>query len=443
MWTNKVIWSEGLFLQPQHFQQQDRHLEAWVEGRTGPLAAYHWGFVTLAVDEPQLALGRLALASARGILPDGTPFDFPATGAGPKPLEVPADAKDVLVLLALPIRRAGGQEADLDGESAAGLERYAVDEFGVGDSTASEHTALIQVGRLRLRLLLATEATDAYACIGVARITERRSDNQVVLDKSYIPPCLAVREDPTLASYARELHGLLHQRGEAMAAALGQPGRGGVAEIADFLFLQTVNRFEPLFAHFVQAPLLHPERLYAACLALAGDLAIFARESRRPVAFPNYRHDDLEGTFRPLLAELRRNLSITIERAATPIELQERRHNVRVAIVPDRDLFRSAGFVLAVNANVPPEVLRSRFPPQVKIGPAEKIRDLVNLQLAGIRLNAMAVAPRQIPYHAGFTYFELERGGELWAQLEKSSALAMHVAGDFPGLVLELWAIRG
>src|SRR5215475_9752532 len=430
MWTNKVIWSEGLFLQPQHFQQQDRHLEAWVEGRTGPLAAYHWGFVTLAIDEPQLTLGKLALASARGILPDGTPFDFPATGAGPKPLEVPVDAKDVLVLLALPVRRAGGQEADLDGESAAGLERYAVDEFGVGDSTASEQTALIQVGRLRLRLMLATEATDAYAAIGVARITERRSDNQ------------AVREEPALASYARELHGLLHQRGEAMAETLGQPGRGGVAEIADFLFLQAVNRFEPLFAHLVQAPLLHPERLYAACLALAGDLAIFARESRRPVAFPNYRHDDLEGTFRPLIAELRRNLSITIERAATPIELQERRHNVRVTIVPDRDLFRSAGFVLAVNANVPPEVLRSRFPPQVKIGPAEKIRDLVNLQLAGIRLNAMAVAPRQIPYHAGFTYFELERGGELWAQLEQSSALAMHVAGDFPGLVLELWAIR-
>jgi type VI secretion system protein ImpJ len=443
MWTNKVIWSEGMFLQPQHLQQQDRHLEAWIEARTGPLAPHHWGFVTLAIDEPQLALGKLGLAGARGTFPDGTPFDFPGTDGGPEALDIPADARDLLVLLALPARRAGGQEADLDGEAAAGLERYAVREFNVGDSTAPEHAALIQVGRLRLRLLLATEATDAYTCVGVARVTERRTDNLVVLDKSYIPPSLAVRENPALNSYARELHGLLHQRGEAVAATLGQPGRGGIAEIADFLFLQTVNRFEPLFAHLAEATLLHPERLYVACLALAGDLAIFARESRRSIDFPRYRHDDLEGTFRPLMAELRRNLSITMERAATPINLEQRRHNVRIAIVPDRELFRSAGFVLAVNANVPSEVLRSRFPPQVKIGPAEKIRDLVNLQLAGIRLNPLAVAPRQIPYHAGFTYFELERGGELWAQLEKSSALAMHVAGDFPGLVLELWAIRG
>ncbi len=443
MWTNKVIWSEGLFLQPQHLQQQDRHLEALIEARTGPLAAYHWGFVTLALDEPQLALGRLAIAAARGILPDGTPFDFPAADAAPAPLEIPLDAKDVLVLLALPVRRAGGQEADLDGDDATGLTRYAVSELDAGDSTAPEHGALIQVGRLRLRLILATAATDAYACIGVARVIERRADNQVMLDQAYIAPALAVREHPALAGYARELHGLLHQRGEALAASLGEPGRGGVAEIADFLFLQTVNRFEPLFAHLQEAALVHPERLYAACLALAGDLAIFARESRRPLAFPSYRHDDLEETFRPLVAELRRELSITIERAATPIELQERRHNIRVAIIPDRELLRSAGFVLAVNAQVPAEVLRSRFPLQVKIGPAEKIRDLVNLQLAGIRLTAMAVAPRQIPYHAGFTYFELERGGELWGQLEQSSALALHVAGDFPGLTLELWAIRG
>jgi type VI secretion system protein ImpJ len=101
-------------------------------------------------------------------------------------------------------------------------------------------------------------------------------------------------------------------------------------------------------------------------------------------------------------------------------------------------------FVLAVNAQIPSEALRLRFPAQVKIGPAERIRDLVNLQLPGVAVKAMPVAPRQIPYHAGFSYFELEtRGSELWRQLERSAGLAMHVSGDFPGLELEFWAIRG
>jgi len=55
----------------------------------------------------------------------------------------------------------------------------------------------------------------------------------------------------------------------------------------------------------------------------------------------------------------------------------------------------------------------------------------------------LPVAPRQIPFHAGCHYFELERGGDLWKQLERSGGMALHIGGEFPGLELELWAIRG
>ncbi len=66
----------------------------------------------------------------------------------------------------------------------------------------------------------------------------------------------------------------------------------------------------------------------------------------------------------------------------------------------------------------------------------------LGLALPGIALQALPVAPRQLPFHAGHFYFELDRGGELWKQLEKTGNLAMHIAGDFPSLELELWAIR-
>ncbi len=77
-WNSKVIWSEGMFLQPQHLQQHDRYIEKLLEGRTRPIAAYGWGFSALVLDEAALALGKVAISSARGIFPDGTPFDFPA-----------------------------------------------------------------------------------------------------------------------------------------------------------------------------------------------------------------------------------------------------------------------------------------------------------------------------------------------------------------------------
>src|SRR5262250_555408 len=102
-WDNRVIWSEGTFLQPQHLQQHDRYLEAYVELRTRALRPYSWGFLELDLDETLLELGKLAVRSVRGALPDGTPFDCPARDPLPPPLEVPATLRDSIVTLALPV----------------------------------------------------------------------------------------------------------------------------------------------------------------------------------------------------------------------------------------------------------------------------------------------------------------------------------------------------
>ncbi|MDP1532239.1 MAG: type VI secretion system baseplate subunit TssK [Rubrivivax sp.] len=443
-WHNKVMWTEGMFLQPQHFQQQDRFVGRQAEGRITATAAWPWGFVALQLDDAALLLGRVALSSARGVLPDGLAFGIPGDEPAPPAFEVPADARDEILVLAVPLARPGVAESDVEAADGSMPPRYRASDIEVADShAASLREAPLQIGRLNLRLLLARDANEGYTTLGVARIVERRSDGRVVLDTQYVPPMLHAPAQNVLDGYLREVVGMLHQRGEALASRLVQPGRAGVGEIADFLLLQVVNRHQPLFTHLQRLSVLHPERLYELCLGLAGELSTF-RDQRRPVPYPEYRHDDLAGCFRAVMADLRQSLSMVLEQTAIPIDLQDRKFGIRVAIIPDVELQRTASFVLAVNAQMPGDTLRARFPTQVKIGPAEKIRDLVNLQLPGVTLRALPVAPRQIPYHAGFTYFELEtRGNELWKQLETSGGLAMHIAGDFPGLALEFWAIRG
>jgi type VI secretion system protein ImpJ len=442
-WNNKVIWTEGMFLQPQHFQQHDRYLEQQLRDRLQSAWAYGWGFGALTLDEAALTLGKLAVSSAQGMLPDGTAFSLPGNDAAPAAFDVPADVRNELVVLALTLQRPGVIESDAEETGGSLGTRYKVVEMDVGDSnTNADRDAALQIGRINLRLMLARDAVEGYATLGVARVIERRADNKVVLDPNYIPPMLHARGQVTLDGYTRELYGLLHQRGEALASRLAQPGRGGTGEIADFLLLETVNRNEPLFAHLQGVSVLHPERLYSACLTLAGDLSTF-RDKRRPTIYPEYNHDDLARTFRPVIDDLRQSLSMVMEQTAIPIELQDRKYGVRVALIPDVELQRHAQFVLAVAAQMPGEALRGRFPTQVKIGPVERIRDLVNLQLPGVTLRPLQVAPRQIPYHAGFNYFELEtRNNELWKQLESSGGMAMHIAGEFPGLELEFWAIR-
>src|SRR5262249_10060541 len=112
-WENRVLWSEGTFLQPQHFQQHDRFFETHVELRRRALRPYSWGFLDLVIDDSLLELGKLALQSARGVLPDGTPFDCPARDPLPPPFDVPPTLRDSLVVLTLPLRRPGVDEADL------------------------------------------------------------------------------------------------------------------------------------------------------------------------------------------------------------------------------------------------------------------------------------------------------------------------------------------
>ncbi|MBQ5965083.1 type VI secretion system baseplate subunit TssK [Massilia sp. ZL223] len=440
-WKNKVVWSEGMLLQPQHLQQHDRYWQSQLESRVAALRPYGWGFSELKVDEHQLGLGKLALSACSGVLPDGTPFALPADDDLPLPLDVPAEARNVAVVLALPLRRHGVAEVT-GGEGAENFARHRSTDYEVWDSNGLDNSALLQVGKLRLRLALASEVAHAYATLGVARVVERRADNRLVLDLEYCAPCLDFQAAPRLASFADELVGLLHQRGDLLGARLSQPGALGAGEMSDFLMLQLLNRTEPLMAHLAGAGGVHPETLYQALVALAGELATFTDPGKRAAAYPVYRHDQLAESFAPVIADLRRALSAPMDNQAVPIPLDERQFGIRVAVVPDRELLRAATFVLAVNAHMPPEVLRGAFPAQVKIGSVEKIRDLVNLQLPGIGLRPLAVAPRQLPFFAGYTYFELDSGSEYFQHLHQSAGFAMHVAGDFPGLQMLFWAIR-
>ncbi|MFO1425042.1 MAG: type VI secretion system baseplate subunit TssK [Candidatus Competibacteraceae bacterium] len=447
-WYSKVVWSEGMFLQPQHFQQQDRYTEALVRQSCDSLRPYGWGVAHLAVDREALALGKIALTAARGLLPDGTPFNIPDHDPPPVPLEIGADARNVRVMLALPLRRVGMADVERgDQTDTAARYRAMAGEVRDNNVDTANNSAFIEVGEPRLRLFLDTRDFGEYTTIGVTRVLEKRPDQRVILDPDYLPPSLDCRGVPTLAGFVTEVFGLLHQRGDALADRVAGAGtaRGASLDIAQFLRLQVVNRFEPLFAHLAAMRNLHPEAFYQIALQLAGEMATFTdKVKRRPPGFPAYDHDDLQKTFGPLMTELRRSLSLEEVDAAIQIPIEERQYGIRVAIITDRErpLLTKATFILAVRADMATDLLRARFPTQVKIGPVERIAQFVNHHLPGIGVNALPVAPREIPYRADFIYFRLDRSSEFWKQILNSGGFAFHVGGEFPGMEMTFWAIK-
>lgn len=440
-WDSRVVWSEGMFLRPQHFQQQQRYTERLVESRSKPLTPFGWGLESLRLDGEQLSAGKIAIAAAKGILPDGTPFDIPAHDPPPPALDIPENTSNQVLYLGLAVRKENVTE--LVHEGALMPTRQRPHEIELRDITVAEsQPATVRVSGLNLRLLTNDDERGDYACLACTKLIERRNNRQIILDEDFIPNVIHCAASARLQSFTDELERLLRHRCEALSGRVAEASRGGNAEMTDFLLLMVVNRYLPVLGHYRALDQLHPLDLYRDLIEIAGELATFTRQEKRPIGFPDYQHDDLPATFEPVMRELRQALSMVLDRNAIQIPLQLRKFGVRVAAVFDRRLLNEASFCLIVKADMSVEEIRRIFPAQVKIGPVEKIRDLVNLALPGILLNPLPVAPRQLPFRSGSVYFELDRSSEFWKQLHNSGGFAIHVSGEFPSIEMELWAIK-
>jgi type VI secretion system protein ImpJ len=443
--TAKVIWSEGLFLRPHHFQQLERHLEALLEARLAGFGAQaQSGFLRIEIDPALLLQGKVQVASAAGLFPDGTPFELPAPACLLEPFDVPEGTRDQVIHLGVMLRRASSKTVALDARATgAPRTRYAAVDATIADNVAGfDGEAELKVGALQLSLGTQETQRGTMATLPVARVVERQASRGVVLDPKFVPPLLDVAAHPVARGWLEELHGLVRQRAEALAGRMVHAAAGGVADTADFLLLLACNRFEPLLAQLRQVAPLHPQHLYCEMLRMAGECATFGRESRRVPELPLYRHLALAECFGPVMEEIRRALAAVIDPSVVRIPLRDIGKGVYRADVPDARLVSSGFFVLAAAAQVSVDRLRAAIPMQVKIGPPEKLRDMVMLNLPGIELESLQYPPRQIPFHANFSYFQLDKSNALWQAIEVSRAMGLYVAGDLPGLDMQLWVVR-
>lgn len=438
---NRVIWREGLFIKPQHFQQQQRHSDYALHARLSALSDYFYGLQSLAINEDYLGFGRIALVGATGILPDGTVFNIPNDDMLPTPLEITdASVANQKVYLALPLSVSGVNEVGQGGQVATRLQAHRHDVRDLHSEGGD--VVSLEVGRVSLRLMLEREDRSAYASLAIARILDKRPDGGLVLDPNFMPCSISVSAIPTLKGFLGESAGLVAERARSLSQRIAAPGQQGVADVAEFMMLQLLNRAQPQLSHLARLGTLHPERLHESLVQLCGELMTFTDESRLPPEFPAYRHDDQQVSFEPVMLALRQALSTVLSPRAVSIQLRKHQYGIMVAMVNESELMKSADFVLAVRARMPQEQLRKQLLQQTKVASSDKIRELISLQLPGIPLLPLPVAPRQLPYHAGYSYFQLDRQSPAWQMLAVSNTLAFHIAGDFPELDMQLWAIR-
>ncbi len=442
--TNKVAWMESQYLYPHHFQQQERYFEELIDRRVRPSRPYMWGFFELSINQALLLEGRVAITSAKGIMPDGTPFKIPGDAVLPEPLTIEGSVKDSMLYLSLPMYQAGNKFLETDQSSKAdGIARYRLQPLDVFDySSTNSNSEPVESAMLQFSLLNDKSDNSGYANLPFARIKEVTPEGSILLDREYVYPALDLNAHEYLKGYVLDAIGMLAQRGEAIAQRFGAGQDTGSSAISDFMLLQAINRYEPRLKHYSVASSVHPETLYLEMLGLVGEVSSFNTTTKRPPIQVDYNHDDMRPCFQHLSVEMSQCLSSVLEQTAVPLPVEERQYGIRVSRIDDRSLLTQARFVIAIKADMPTDKLRDHLPNHMKIGSVDTIRDLVNNQLTGITLNALPIAPREIPYHAGFVYFELNSQGDQWASLKKAAGFAFHIAGDIDDIKIEFWAIR-
>lgn len=439
----KVLWSKGVLLSPQHLQTQDRFVEDLLNFQLSSLAFFPWGFSRLEIDREALASGALAISGAAGIFPDGLAFDIPASDAAPPPKPLQdfwrPDAEFLDVHLAVPEHQVGGHNvatARSDRHT-----RYWSEMVMLRDENTGLMEKPVQVARKNFRLLTAGESLESSSVLRVARI-RRSAAGTFELDPQFVPALVDITASDYLLAIARRLVEILSAKSSTLSGVRRQRNRSlaefGVSDIANFWLLYTVNTHLPRFRHLFQTLRGHPNELFTAMLDLAGALTTFS-PAIHPRDLPGYDHQELGACF-TRLDDIVRDLLETVvptRHVTLPLRLTDRGEVYATAIDNDR-YFAAPQMYLAINADLKTDELLRKVPSLLKLSAASRLEHLIRQALPGVGLQHLPNPPAALPIKLNFQYFALERSGPDWDAVRSNRNLAAYVPGDFPNPQLEL-----
>lgn len=441
--NNRTLWSEGMFLGPQHLQQHDRFLLNTVSMVVRGMGMYTYGVIDYDMDPAALSEGKFALTRISGIFPDGTPFNLPEEDDLPEPIVVDSDCRDTLISLAIPFEDQQDKDA-VESRQSGSFSRYVISDRTVSDrhSPDSDSEETVFTAGLWTRLSIAGDDHTAYHTIPLARIIERRDDDSVILDPRFFPCAMSLQASAPLQAMARELQGLVSQRAADLAGRIGTATASDASQLNQLLLLQILNRARPLLKHINDAPVQHPEMLYREWVQLAGELSTITQSSKLAPEMVEYLHRDQYKCFAPLVAHLRESLNWIPDSTTESFAVQHVKAGIYTASIKNTSLFETSRFILAAKARVTPDELSRRFPRQTTISSKAKLRDLVEAQSQGINLKSVVTVPNSIPTYENYVYFEMRDDDPLWREIAVSGDIALHIAGSYSDLQMQLWAIR-
>ncbi len=438
---SKVVWSEGMYLGPQHFQAQSRYFEDSIKFAVSSLWSRPYGLLGCGLDEEALRNGTLALVHARGIFPDGMPFLMPECDALPAPRPIaevfPPTRDRLIALLAVPARKPQGLNTVLPG--GAGQGRFLAETRILRDETTGADERPVQMGRKNIRLLLDLEPADELVTLPVARMM-RDGAGHIVFDPDFIPPCLQLGASERLMLLLGRLVGILEEKSSSIEGAPSTQGEFSPRDIAHFWLQHAVNAALAPLRHLWISKRGHPEELHVELSRLGGALCTFALDSH-PRTLPLYDHDNLSESFDALDRHIRRHLEITVPTNCVAIPLEKVSDYAFEGEVSDTRCLGRARWFLGIRSNLGEAEVITRTPQLVKVCSAKFVTELVKRAIAGLTLTHQPVPPSAIRTKLEMQYFSINRTGPFWDHIVQTRRVGIYIPGELPDPDVELMAV--
>lgn len=450
--NQKVIWYEGMTLDPHHFQQSDRYFVSLLDFRIRSISNHHWGLIGLTVDKESLANGQFKLMNCKGVMPDGLAFQLPEVDPLPQAAVIdegtfPATDEFLSVYFAIPIEREHGSNCLLPGEQDGVETRFRLETLSLKDDNTGRDEREVGVGRASFQLKLGDELLEDYSSIKIAEVT-RTSAGAFELNPKFVPTCLSMAASDYLVNLVRELTERLITERSLKWQQRRHPSSQSEFTTSDahvLGYLNIINYYIPFLNHEYTQKQCHPETLYKTLLLLAGQLTTFSTAAEiHPRDFPPYDHNILTACFNRLDSIIRSLLSLETPEHYTSVALEKHGESLYIGDLEESYLSHNALLLLMIrnsDGDIPDSKIISELPRNLKISDKKRIRALASSAVNGLKINHTPRAPVGLPSQPGVHYFQLEKTGEFWDFICQKRDIAFLLTGDLKTVNLELVAI--
>jgi type VI secretion system protein ImpJ len=443
--ASKVLWGEGLFLRPQHFQRQDAYHEARLHQTAVALHPYAWGVRSLQIDKDALLNSSLRFNEISAIFPDGEIYDAPRDDNLPPAVslaELPLSQQTVTFSLALPALNWHGGNTSASPNIGV---RFTQEGEETTDLFTQAATAELMFLGKQVRLLSEFEPMGSFVSFPVVRLN-REATGGFAVDPTFMAACVSIKSNPLLFVQMRRLMDALQAKVSALYGHHREPSKNVIefrsGDIASFWLLHTASAAFATLTHLFHHPALHPERYFEQLLTLAGQLMTFSK-SHALVDLPVYQHDDPSPGFLKLHAIIKDLLDTVISSRFFAVALAESKPGYFSGRLDSGKIDDKTAFYLSVSADMPALELIDIVPLRIKIGAPDDVEKFVLSAMPGVRLVHSPQVPAALPVKPDTHYFAVDSKSALYERMLQAQSLSIYAPSGIQNLKLELLAVTG